>query len=112
MMISDVIHEASTEHEVFFLLTAYLESLRYGDKLGTLPQELTRLPLSGAGDVQSRFIGIRTVLNTALESGRSHAIFLEAADIFGTAVDRLDRLAEKALTQYRSGPLMSSPQVA
>lgn len=114
MMISDVIHEANTEHEVFFLLTAYVESLRHGDKLGTLPQDLTRLPLSGAGDVRSRFIGIRAALNTDLGSGsgRTHAIFQEAADIFGTAVDRLDRLAEKAQTQYRSESLMSSPQVA
>jgi hypothetical protein len=98
MMISDVILEANTEHEVFFLLTAYVESLRYCDKLGTLPHNLTRLPLSGMGEVQNKFVGLRAAL---IAEGKdygpgTHAILREAADIFGAAVDRLDWLTGKA----------------
>jgi hypothetical protein len=113
MMISDVILEANNEHEIFFLLTAYVESLRYCDKLGTLPQGLTRLPLSGAGDVQSKFIGIRAVLNDEVEDcgTRTYAILREAVDVFGAAVDRLDRLAEAGAMPYPPS-LVPTPQGA
>ena len=97
MMIIDVILDANTEHEIFFLLTAYVESLRYCDKLGTLPQDLTRLPLSGVGDVQGKFVELRAEIGKpAAAGGRTHAILREAADVFGAAVDRLDRLAQTA----------------
>jgi hypothetical protein len=112
MMISDVILEANNEHEIFFLLTAYVESLRYCDKLGT-PQGLTRLPLPGAGDVQSKFIGIRAVLNDEVEDcgTRTYAILREAVDVFGAAVDRLDRLAEAGAMPYPPS-LVPTPQGA
>lgn len=48
MMLVDVIHQADTEHEINFLLTAYVESLRWGDQISLLSERITTLPLGGA----------------------------------------------------------------
>ncbi len=45
MTINDVMRQATKEHEIYFLLTAYVESLRFGDELSLLPTNLTMLPL-------------------------------------------------------------------
>lgn len=97
MMIGDVILEASSEHEIFFLLTAYVESLRYCDKRATLPEALTRLPLSGLGDVRNKLEGINAEIGrSAGGTAARQAVLSEAADIFATALERLKRLAEQA----------------
>ena len=37
-MITDVIREAKSEHEIYFLLTAYLEAIHFSDKLKPQPE--------------------------------------------------------------------------
>ena len=95
MMISDVIAEAGTEHEIYFLLTAYLESVRFGDKLGLLPEHITRLPVSGPADVKQRFDDLRMECARAMfqSNERSRRFITEALDVVGTARDRLTCLA-------------------
>lgn len=114
MMISDVILEANTEYEIYFLLTAYVESVRYCDKLGFLPEDFTRLPLTGIGDVRTRLEEFRLELEKLSIGGNSkeHVILREAADIFGAALDRLQWLDQKACVPFRTEDLLTSLQPA
>lgn len=114
MMISDVILEANTEYEIYFLLTAYVESVRYCDKLSTLPENFTRLPLTGIGDVRTRLEGFGLALEKPSSSahGRERVTLREAADIFGAALDRLQWLDQKACVRFRTEDRLTSLQPA
>lgn len=94
MTINDVIREAKSEHEVYFLLTAYVEAVRYVDRMSLLPASVRDLPLNGMDDVKARFDGLRAELGQS--SGgtdtRSLAIVKESADILGDALARLQWL--------------------
>lgn len=93
MMIADAIAEATTEHEVYFLLTAYLESVRYGDQHGLLPDDLTRLPLAGPVDVENRLQHLwqdHACLPQA--SHRTYTLMREACNVMGRAYERLIHL--------------------
>ena len=99
MTINDVIREAKSEHEVYFLLTAYVEAVRYVDRMSLLPASVRDLPLNGMDDVKARFDGLRAELgqpNGGTDT-RSLAIVKESADILGDALARLQWLeGEKA----------------
>jgi hypothetical protein len=91
MTINDVIREAKSEHEVYFLLTAYVEAVRYVDRMSLLPSSVRDLPLNGMDDVRARFDGLRAELGQANGGfdSRSLAIVKESADILGDALARL-----------------------
>lgn len=97
MQITDVVRRLNSEHEINFLLTAYLESLQcyHADK--RLPHGVAALPLLGAADIEARF---RELLGAELCGlARSHcdtqgAIAREATEIFGAAFTRLQTLRE------------------
>lgn len=93
-MIADVIRKAETEHEVFVLLTAYIEAVRFCDKLHYLPDDITRLPLDGAMDVRTRFEQLILELDAASRrlDDRSCLVIREAVHIFGTALSRFELL--------------------
>src|SRR5690349_3796884 len=59
MSILEVICEADSEHEIYFLLTAYAEAVRYCDKLGPLPERITHLPFTGIDDLNERLEEMR-----------------------------------------------------
>jgi hypothetical protein len=105
MTINDVIREAKSEHEVYFLLTAYVEAVRYVDRMSFLPASVRELPLNGMDDVKARFDGLRAELGQP-SSGkpdiRSLAIVKESADILGDALARLQWLQQE---QRRQGDL-------
>jgi hypothetical protein len=94
MMIADVIRKAETEHEIFFLLTAYSEAVRFCDKLNCLPDDITRLPLGGAADVKTRFEQLILELDSASRrlDDRSCLVIREAVHILGTALSRVELL--------------------
>ena len=94
MMITDVIREAGTEHEIYFLLTSYVESVRYCDKLGGLPVHMRELPLSGRDDIRARVERLRDAELglPAATQGRGHAVVAEAIDVFVAALGRLEAL--------------------
>ena len=93
MTIHDVIREANSEHEVYFLLTAYVEAVRYGDLLSCLPQQARELPLKGMDDVRVRVDELRAELGGAPATGeKSRVIVKETAEIFGEALNRLQWL--------------------
>lgn len=91
MMIIDAISEASTEHEIYFLLTCYVEAVRYCDKLGNLPEPMRVLPLRGTDDLSARVEALmfRFEEPSGMPDGRNFRIIREAVDIFGAALDRL-----------------------
>src|SRR4029079_618194 len=93
--IHDVIREATNEHEVSFLLTAYVEAVRYGDMLNYLPGQVRELPLNGLDDVRTRVDGLRAELvrSSSLGAGdRSQVIVRETTDLFSEALNRLQWL--------------------
>ena len=89
MLIRDAIHRVNTEHEVFFLLTAYVEAVGYCDKLNLLPWQLRDLPLAGADDVKARIYGLRLRDVTSDADHGDCLIIEEAMTIFRTALRRL-----------------------
>lgn len=94
MLIKDAIREANTEHEIFFLLTAYVEALGYCDKLNLLPWQMRNLPVAGADDVKARVYGLHLRLH-GLNPDSDNAIqsaIHEALEILNTALRRLASL--------------------
>ena len=101
MTINDVIREARSEHEVYFLLTAYVEAVRYVDRMSFLPASVRELPLNGVDDVKARYDGLRAELGQLShgDDSRSLAIVKESADILGDALARLQWLEQEKRKQ-------------
>ena len=96
MMINDVIRDAATEHEIYFLLAAYIEAVRYCDKPDHLPEIMGDLPLAGMDDVRLRTEKLKTGLGRPHPepAGENRAMIKEAMDIFETALNRLQSLLD------------------
>lgn len=94
MMIADVIRSSNTEHQVYFLLTAYVGTMRYSDKLSRMPEPITHLPLNGISDVRARFGKLMIELDTASKRLDDHscASIRDAVHVFGISLDRLGLL--------------------
>jgi hypothetical protein len=92
MTLNDVIREANNEHEVYFLLTSYVETVRYCDKLSCLPAPVRELPLDGLEDVKNRIGGLKAELSAPNADENSRQVVKEAADLFDEAVNRLQWL--------------------
>ena len=84
MSIIEAIRHAETEHAVYFLLTAYIESLWIGDSVQGLLGTLRRLPITNQSDVQER----AKVLMLE-QPGAEGEIIAEAAEVFRVASQRL-----------------------
>ena len=96
MMLTDAIRDASTVHEICFLLTCYVEAARYCDQLGRLPDEMRGLPINGMEDLSVRIGKLKTVFGASTEelADRDRVIVKESLDIFCCALNRLKYLAE------------------
>jgi hypothetical protein len=92
MTLNDVIREANNEHEVYFLLTSYVETVRYCDKLSCLPPPVRELPLDGLEDVRNRIGGLKAELSAPDVDENSRLVVKEAADLFDEALNRLQWL--------------------
>ena len=90
--LNEYIREATNEHEVYFLLTAYVEAVRHGDLLSTLPGQVRELPLNGLDDVRTRVDGLRAELDTPPRNPRTRVIVKESTEIFSEALNRLQCL--------------------
>ena len=84
MSIIDAIKRAETEHAVYFLLTAYIESLWHSENGTGLRISLRRLPIDGESDVAERAKAL-----TLDECAAERPIVAEAAEIFRVASQRL-----------------------
>ena len=94
MNLGNVILDADSEHEIYFLLTSYVEALRYCRQLHCLPGAVARLPLAGLDDVRMRFSALAVSLADASRplDQRARAALTEAACVFGAALHRLSAL--------------------
>jgi hypothetical protein len=96
MMLHDAIRNANTQHTVYFLLTAYLDTLQFSRKL---PEHLTVLPIADLNDLESRFEKLVAEFELELRLPDSHKflVLMEAVTIFDLAVVRVCQLlAEQA----------------
>jgi len=89
---SDAIQEVTSEHEIFFLLTAYVEALSYCDKLRLLPWQMRDLPLAGSDDVKARIYGLKVRGMASNADHGARLIIEETIDVFRTALRRLASL--------------------
>ena len=91
MMITDAIETAQTQHVIYFLLTAYVETLGFYDPpRSLLPPVVNRLPVSGNSDVTERLRVLRETLDSNVRDISSVRVLIqEAIDLFDTASHRL-----------------------
>jgi len=89
-MFRDVIREAKSEYEIYFLLTSYIEAVRFGDQLNVVPESVKDLPLDG-GRVKQQYQKLVELDRHA--AGNAKAVIDEALPIFKSALDRLEALS-------------------
>jgi hypothetical protein len=104
MTIIDTLGRAGTDHIVFFLLTAYVESLGwYGSAKSYFPARVLRLPVAGLKDVIERVSALRHARRVhAHRPSRRRVRLEEAIDVFDTASRRLMFLASASKARARS----------
>jgi hypothetical protein len=102
MTITDAIRHAESEHMVYFLLSAYIETLQFSAKL---PARLTRLPLSGMRDIGVRFqqfVAVRDHASKRLDK-RARMLIREAVDILAMALRQLQWLTQRKSNRLTEG---------
>lgn len=103
MVIADAIRQADTEHVVYFLLCAYVNSATRSDTLKNLPERIVTLPLAGKDDVKSRFATLMYELDAASKQLDDIACLAlkDALTVFSAAVQRLQSLDIKRFRTSR-----------
>ena len=89
MIIVDAIKSARTEHAVYFLVTAYLESLSHFECSAGVPRPVLRLPISGSADLASRLDTLESTIDGPLEA---LVPISEVAGVLASAVSRIGSL--------------------
>jgi hypothetical protein len=87
MMLADAIESAVSEHAVYFLVTAYIESLHHFHTSLRIPQRVIALPLGGEDDLAERAQALREVGHA------SPGVTGEALAVLECALGRLNALA-------------------
>jgi hypothetical protein len=89
MIIVDAINSAPTEHAVYFLVTAYIESLCHFNCSAGVPGRVLRLPISGPADLASRLDTLESNVTVTLEAVVPVS---EVAGVLSSAVNRIGNL--------------------
>ncbi|MDB5928130.1 MAG: hypothetical protein JWN13_7066 [Betaproteobacteria bacterium] len=89
MIIVDAINSAPTEHAVYFLVTAYIESLCHFNSSAGVPRPVLRLPISGPADLASRLDTLESNVTVPLEAVVPVS---EVAGVLSSAVNRIGSL--------------------
>jgi hypothetical protein len=95
MMIVDAVGSAPSEHAVYFLVTAYMESLRNFERTCGVPPRVLDLPVAGAADLSERLGMLRG------ESGAppgSAVVVSEIDAVLTSALGRLSALGDPVET--------------
>jgi hypothetical protein len=100
-MLADTIRNANTEHEIYSLLTSYIESVRVSKELQVIPEPIARLPLNGVADLRTRFSQLMLELDRASKSldNNSCTTIKEGVHALGVALNRLHVLIGQQGTQ-------------
>ncbi len=90
-MIANVIRNAETSNEIYFLLTSYLEALQFSGALDNVAPHIVNLPLKGKTDLKVRFKKLMIELDSASKrlDDKACLVLKEALHIFGAALTRL-----------------------
>jgi hypothetical protein len=89
MMIVDAVSAAPTRHSVYFLVTAYIESLRHFERTSGVPGMVLELPVSGAADLAHRLDALRRNSDVKLEAVVAVS---ELAAVLACALTRIQAL--------------------
>jgi hypothetical protein len=114
LQITDALTTADTEHVIYFLLTAYVETLDYYEPLrSALSAEVTRLPLAGLSDIAGRLSTLQTARERSAPS-RVRFLIEEAVEVFDAALQRIRALqnAQQSLASWVSLPLVGAQSAA
>jgi hypothetical protein len=90
-MIVDAVSSAPSEHAVYFLVTAYMESLRHFERSSGVPQRVLDLPVAGAADLGERLSTLRRTMSSPVES---IVAVSEVESVLTSALGRLSTLGE------------------
>jgi hypothetical protein len=90
-MLTTAIELAETDHVIYFLLTAYVDTLDYYDPPRSfLSAHVRRLPITGQSDVSERLRILRDTLKSHVEDNPGVGVIIEEAiDVFSAASQRL-----------------------
>ena len=90
MIIRDAIERAGNEHEIFFLLAAYVEAVRCGDQLNLLPWQMRDLPLAGTDDIKMRLHSLQLSLQRIASDvgNKDHCLIEEAITVYQAVLRR------------------------
>jgi hypothetical protein len=116
MMIVDAVHSAPTPTAVYFLLTAYLESLRHFQCTCGVPERTLDLPVMSATDLRQRLDLLEHASGTFASPG---VVIDELAAVIRCALERLEETDDTRSThnaglvtyRVRSDNPHSSPSV-
>ena len=86
MMILDAIDTAANDHAVYFLVTAYIESLCHFHRGLGIPESVVKLPLDGVDDLEQRLASLERNVQVRLESVVPAS---EVTAVLASAVKRL-----------------------
>jgi len=86
MMIIDAIDSAPTEHAVYFLVSAYLESLHHFHRSSGLPEAVVTLPVAGPADLNARLTALRSNVDAPLDP------VVPASEVFAVLMSALKRV--------------------
>jgi hypothetical protein len=104
LKITEAIRTATTEHVVYFLLTAYVETLDYYDPPRSfVPEHVRRLPVTEFSDVSNRLRALRTAIEQYTRS-KIRPLIKEAVEVFTAALQRLRVLQNVHQFVRRSSP--------
>src|SRR5476649_2209790 len=100
-MITDVIRNADSEHEVFVLLSTYVGSARGGDQFRCLSECANELPLQDTVKVRVLLGQLMLELDSASRNLDDHAclVLREAVHVFGTSLNRLVSIEKRQRSQ-------------
>jgi hypothetical protein len=93
MMLADAINSATSEHAVYFLVTAYVESLHHFHHSLDIPERAIALPVNGLEDLKHRSLLLRDRIDRARETTMGAA---EMAAILDCALGRLRTLCDES----------------
>ena len=94
MMIIEAIETAKTNHVVYCLLAAYVETLGFYDSSrSVLPARVKNFPVRGRADVRERLRALRVLVANSTDCPRDvRRVVDEAVVVFATAASRLSAL--------------------
>ena len=105
MIITAAIRGAQTEEAVFFLLSAYIETLGCSESYG-IPGKVKRLPVRSRTAVRKRLGVMRKILHSPMKCPATWHILEEAADVLAAVFERLGELHARSRLPHKPRALL------